>query len=240
VSTEIGAIHSAVDGLSANNHEIHEHVGTMHGLSKEMSTLTQNCIQTSKKLIGSAEDVMRELGRLRLGETTFDRIMARLEECTRQCEAKLAELAAKGHDVFDKNYVPIPGTNPQQYQVSYGADFERLFRAFYDETAASIPGCDLAVMVTRDETYPPTHVSKYCQRPTGDVNYNMAHCRDRRFHNGNPMLHKCGTDTRDYLFQAYVRDIGDIFVLVSKPVFVNGKHWGGFMFGLQHEALLQQ
>jgi methyl-accepting chemotaxis protein len=83
-------------------------------------------------------------------------------------------------------------------------------------------------------------VSKYCQRPTGDVNYNMAHCRDRRFHNGNPMLHKCGTDTRDYLFQAYVRDIGDIFVLVSKPVFVNGKHWGGFMFGLQHEALLQQ
>lgn len=240
VSSEIGAVHSAVDGLSANNHEIHQHVGTMHGLSKEMSSLTQNCIQTSKKLIGSAEDVMRELGKMKLADTAFDHITARLEECTRQCEAKLAELAAKGLNVFDKNYVAIPGTNPPQYKVSYGAEFERLFRPFYDEVAASIPGCDLAVMVTRDETYPPTHVSKYCQRPTDDVDFNMAHCRDKRFHNGNPMLLKCGTDTRDYLFQAYVRDIGDIFVLVSKPVFVDGKHWGGFMFGLQHEALLQQ
>lgn len=240
VSSEIGAIHSAVDSLSENNHEIHQHVGTMHALSKEMSALTQDCIDTSKKLIGSAEDVMRELGRMHLGDTPFDRIIVRLKECTRQCEAKLAELAAKGHNVFDKQYQAIPGTNPQQYNISYGADFEKIFRPFYDEVAAGIPGCDLAVMVTCDEVYPPTHVSKYCQRPTGDVDYNMAHCRDRRFHNGNPMLYKCGNDTREFLFQAYVRDIGDIFVLVSQPVFVNGTHWGGFMFGLQHEALLQR
>ena len=240
VSSEISAIHAAIDSLSANNHEIHQHVGTMHALSKEMSTLTQDCIHTSKKLTGSSEEVMQELGRMRLGDTPFDHIVVRLEECTRQCEAKLAELMAKGHDVFDKRYIPIPGSNPQQYDVSYRADFEQLFRPFYDEVTASIPGCDLAVMVTRDQVYPPTHVSKYCQRPTNDVDYNTAHCRDKRFHSGNPMLCKCANDTREFLFQAYVRDIGDIFVLVSKPVFVNGKHWGGFMFGLQHTALLEK
>lgn len=238
VSSEIGAIRTTIGNLSANNHEIHQDVGQMHGLSQEMSSLMQDCISTSKKLTGSAEDVMRELGKVRLGDTPFDRIVTRLEECTRQCEAKLAELAAKGHNLFDKQYRQIPGTNPPQYNISYGADFERMFRSFYDEIAASIPGCDLAVIVTREEIYPPTHVSKYCQAQTADVNYNTAHCRDKRFHNGNAMLSKCGNDTREFLFQAYVRDIGDIFVLVSKPVFVDGKHWGGFMFGLQHTALL--
>ena len=52
------------------------------------------------------------------------------------------------------------------------------------------------------------------------------------------MLLKCGDDTREFLFQAYVRDVGDIFVLISKPVFVGGRHWGGFMLGLKHEAML--
>ena len=33
------------------------------------------------------------------------------------------------------------------------------------------------------------------------------------------------------------RDICDIFVLVSKPVYLNGRHWGGFMLAVQHEVL---
>lgn len=31
--------------------------------------------------------------------------------------------------------------------------------------------------------------------------------------------------------------MGDIFVRVSKPVFVGGRRWGGFMLALTHEAL---
>jgi methyl-accepting chemotaxis protein len=70
----------------------------------------------------------------------------------------------------------------------------------------------------------PALISKYCQLPTTDAVYTMAHCLDKRFHNGNPMLHKCGSDTREFLFQAYVDDIGDIFVLVSKPILIEGNY----------------
>jgi methyl-accepting chemotaxis protein len=238
VSSEIDAIRAVVSTLSTNNHEIHDDVGQMHTLSSEMLSLMQTCIVTSKKLTGSAEEVMRELGKIQLGDNAFDRIIAKLNAGVSRCEAMLTQLTREGHDVFDKRYQAIPGTDPQQYNVSYGRAFEKLFRPFYDELSASIPGCDLAVMVTKDEAYPPTHVSKYCAPQTDDVVYNTAHCRDKRFHNANPMLSKCGSDTREFLFQAYVRDIGDIFVLVSKPVFVDRRHWGGFMMGLQHEALL--
>lgn len=240
VSSEIDSIRTVVDLLSTNNHAIHNDVGQMRTLSLDMSGVMQTCINTSKSLTGAAEDAMRELGEFRLGNEAFDMIILRLKDFTRECEKRLQQLASQGYDVFDKNYKAIAGTNPQQYHTSYDQAFEKLFQAYFDEIAASIPGCDLAVMVTQGETYPPTHVSKYCQPQTGDVTYDTAHARDKRFHNGNAMLLRCGNDTREFQFQAYVRDIGDIFVLVSKPVYLQGKHWGGFMFGLQHEALREK
>jgi methyl-accepting chemotaxis protein len=237
VSSEIDSIRTVIDTLSSNNHKIHDDVGQMRSLSKTMTAEMQLCFVTSKTLTSSAEDAMRELGKFRLGDAAFDRIISHLNDCARQCEKMLVQLMGQGHNVFDKNYTPINGTNPQQYHTSYDRAFEQLFQPYFDAIAGGIPGCDLAVMVTMDDAYPPTHVSKYCMAQTGDLTYDMAHSRDKRFHSGNAMLLKCGNDTQQFLFQAYVRDIGDIFVLVSKPVFVDGRHWGGFMLGLKHDAL---
>ena len=52
------------------------------------------------------------------------------------------------------------------------------------------------------------------------------------------MLQRTCTDTGPFLFQAYVRDIGDIYALISVPVYHQGRHWGGLIFSLRHEALL--
>jgi methyl-accepting chemotaxis protein len=238
VSEEIGAISQAVAASADNNHQIREHAADMRELSDEMSALMKTCIETSQTLMHSSEQVMEQFGRMQASDGAFGRVVAHLNAGAARCEAMLGDLMRNGFDVFDKNYKAISGTNPTQYRTSYDQAFEKVFRPFYDEMAARIPGCDLAVMVTKGETYPPTHVSKYCQPQTADPARNLAHSRDKRFHNGNPMLLKCGDDTREFLFQAYVRDVGDIFVLVSKPVFVGGRHWGGFMLGLQHEAML--
>jgi len=239
VSSEIDAIRSVVDVVSTNNSAIHNDVGEMRKLSLEMSALMQSCIVTSKDLTHSAEEAMCALGEARLGKAPFDIIIDRLNQCAQECEKMMKKLASEGFDLFDKNYQAIPGTNPQQFHTSYDRAFEKVFQPYFDAVAASIPGCDLAVMVSEGETYPPTHVSKYCKPQTKDVAYNTANARDKRFHNGNAMLLRCGNDTREFLYQAYVRDIGDIFVLVSKPIYVNGRHWGGFMFGLKLEAIVE-
>ncbi|MBI3145366.1 MAG: chemotaxis protein [Pseudogulbenkiania sp.] len=239
VNREIGSIQGAMATLSENNHDIHGSVGRMRLLSEQMSSLMKGSLGPSQELIGSAEQVMAKLGLFQVGDAAFDRVTAQLRQSKAECEAMLEQLAAQGLDLFDKTFRPIPDTNPPQYHTSYDQAYEQLFRPYFDRLAASVPGCDLAVICVGDEAYPPTHVSKYCQPQTADVARNTLVSRDKRFHKGNPMLHRTSTDKSEFLFQAYVRDVGDIFALVSVPIFHQGRHWGGLMFGLQHEALLQ-
>ena len=239
VNREIGAIQGAMATLSENNRDIHGSVGRMRQLSEEMSGLMEGSLRPSQELIGSAEQVMAKLGLFQVADASFDRITAQLRQSKAECEAMLDQLAAQGLDLFDRNFQLIPGTNPQQYHTSYDKAYEQLFRPYFDRLASSVPGCDLAVICVGDEAYPPTHVSKYCQPQTDDVARNTLVSRDKRFHKANPMLHRTSTDKSEFLFQAYVRDVGDIFALVSVPIYHKGRHWGGLMFGLQHEALLQ-
>ncbi|MBV8658274.1 MAG: methyl-accepting chemotaxis protein [Burkholderiales bacterium] len=238
VNQEVNAISTAISGLSANNQAIHEHVGTLQAHARDIANRLDRSDKVSKQLIAAAEKVMAELGELRLGDSTIDRTLDRLRKAKAECEAMCAELTAQGHDLFDRRFTQIANTEPAQYRTSYDEAFAKRFQPYYDRLASEVPGCDLAVICVGDEAYPPTHVSKYCQaqRP-GDVAWNTAHARDKRFHKANPMLHRTSTETGPFLFQAYVRDIGDIFGLVSVPIYVKGRHWGGLMFGIEQAAL---
>jgi methyl-accepting chemotaxis protein len=238
VSSEIESIHGLLGSVTQNNQQIHDDAGSMREVTRQMAQDMGVCLGTSQALTASAEGAMRELGRRQFGDAPFDRVLQRLDDCTRRCEQMLGQLRAQGHDVFDTHYQLIAGTNPPQYHTRYDRAFEALFRPFFDATAASIPGCDLAVMCTHGDAYPPTHVSKYCRPQGADVQANTAFSRDKRFHKGNAMLLKAANDTQPFLFQAYVRDVGDIFVLVSKPVHLQGRHWGCFMLALKSDALL--
>ena len=238
VNQEIGVVREAIDVLAGNNDDIHHHVGRMNQLADDMAGVMQTSATASGELIAAAEQVMRELGRFQLADGPFDQVVRQLYACRDECERKLEALAAAGHNLFDRQYTPIAGTNPQQYHTSYDRAFEQVFRPYFDQTTASIPGCDLVVLLTGDETYPPTHISKYSQPATDDPAHNLAFARDKRFHRANRMLHRTCTDSGEFLFQAYVRDIGDIYALVSVPVHHRGRHWGGLIFSLRHEALL--
>ena len=238
VNQEIGTIHAAMEVLASNHQDIHQHVSQMHQLAEDMAEVMQVSAKASGGLIASAEQVMRDLGRFELADGPFDQVVRQLYACRTTCEQMLDQLAASGCQLFDRQYQPIPGTNPQQYHTRYDRAFEQLFRPYFDQMTAQVTGCDLVVLLTGEETYPPTHISKYSQPPTDDPAHNLAFSRDKRFHRANPMLQRTCTDTGPFLFQAYVRDIGDIYALISVPVYHQGRHWGGLIFSLRHEALL--
>ncbi|MEY4504247.1 MAG: hypothetical protein RL154_540, partial [Pseudomonadota bacterium] len=82
----------------------------------------------------------------------------------------------------------------------------------------------------------PTHnlsISKPQKTPDNEesIAWNIANSRNRRFFKDKTGM-TLATNTKDFILQTYWRDMGNNnFVLMkdaSAPIYVRGKHWGGF------------
>jgi methyl-accepting chemotaxis protein len=134
-------------------------------------------------------------------------------------------------DMFDTDYVEIPGTNPVQHRTRILGWADRALPAFQEAFLAKDPRMAFCVMIDRNG-YLPVHNKIYShpQRP-GDVTYNTANSRNRRIFNDAAGL-AAGRNLRTYLIQSYARDMGNGKTVMMReidvPIRVHGRHWGGF------------
>jgi methyl-accepting chemotaxis protein len=63
--------------------------------------------------------------------------------------------------------------------------------------------------------------------------------RHKRIYRGNRTEIRRAESTSACLLQTYLRDTGEILNDLSVPIFVNGRHWGSFIFGLKAERFIQ-
>ena len=150
---------------------------------------------------------------------------------TKIFEGAVASGAISIDDMFDTNYVEIPGTNPVQHRTRILDWADRALPAFQEAFLAKDPRMVFCVMIDRNG-YLPVHNKIYShpQRP-GDVAFNTANSRNRRIFNDTAGL-AAGRNQRSYLIQSYARDMGNGKTVMMReidvPVRVNGRHWGGF------------
>lgn len=134
-------------------------------------------------------------------------------------------------DMFDADYVEIPGTNPLQHRTRILSWADRALPPFQEALLAKDPRMVFCAMIDRNG-YLPVHNKIYShpQRP-GDVAWNTANSRNRRIFN-DPAGLAAGRNLRSYLIQSYARDMGNGKTIMMReidvPVRVNGRHWGGF------------
>jgi methyl-accepting chemotaxis protein len=136
-------------------------------------------------------------------------------------------------DLFDEKYQPIAGTNPQQYTTRFVAFTDRVLPPIQEPLLGFSDKVVFCAAVDRNG-YLPTHNLKFSKPQGPDPVWNAANCRNRRIFNDRTGL-AAGRNTRRFLLQIYRRDMGGgRFVLMkdlSAPIFVNGRHWGGFRIG---------
>ncbi len=150
---------------------------------------------------------------------------------TRIFEDAVASGAISMDDMFDTDYVEIPGTNPVQHRTRILNWADRALPPFQEAFLAKDPRMAFCVMIDRNG-YLPVHNKIYShpQRP-GDVAWNTANSRNRRIFN-DPAGLAAGRNLRSYLIQSYARDMGNGKTVMMReidvPVRVNGRHWGGF------------
>ncbi len=133
-------------------------------------------------------------------------------------------------DLFDENYRPLEGTNPQQHTTRFCQLTDRLFPGVQEKMLAFSDKVVFCIAADRNG-YIATHNRKYCQpQRQGDTVWNTANSRYRRIFNDRTGL-ASARNTRPFLLQTYRRDMGGGRFVVLKeataPIMVAGKHWGG-------------
>jgi len=136
-------------------------------------------------------------------------------------------------DLFDENYQAIAGSNPPQFMTRFVAFTDQTLPALQEPLLESNPKILFCAAVDR-KGFLPTHNRKYSKPQSKDPVWNAANCRNRRIFN-DPAGLGAATNTNPYRLKTYKRDMGGgQFVLmkdVSAPIFVKGRHWGGFRMG---------
>jgi methyl-accepting chemotaxis protein len=142
-------------------------------------------------------------------------------------------------DMFDTQYLPIPGTNPQQYTTRFCDLTDQLFPDIQESMLRKLPGIIFCVAIDRNG-YIPTHNKQYSHKQrANDPAWNAANCRNRRIFDDRTGL-SAARNKKPFLLQTYRRDMGGgKFVImkdVSAPISILGKHWGGLRLGYLTES----
>jgi len=135
--------------------------------------------------------------------------------------------------VFDRNYQPIEGSNPQKYSTQFDRFTDSSFPAIQEPILQENNYMAYAGAVD-DNGYFPTHNNIFCQPITGDYDKDIVNNRTKRIFN-DPTGIRCGSHTETFLLQTYKRDTGEVMHDLSVPIYVNGRHWGGFRIGYKAE-----
>jgi methyl-accepting chemotaxis protein len=165
--------------------------------------------------------------------TAHDRIREVAQTAAQEVERLFAQAIADAgiteQALFDRNYQAVPNTDPPKHTTAFDAFTDRVLPALQEKILEELPQLAYAGAVD-DNGYFPTHNRKFSRRLTGDYQTDLVNNRTKRIFNDRTGT-RCGANTRPFLLQTYKRDTGEVMHDLSVPIYVNGRHWGGFRIG---------
>lgn len=139
--------------------------------------------------------------------------------------------------VFDREYAPIKGFEfgeRPKFHTAYDVLLDRAVVVFQDKF---LDYEDFIFAVGVDVNgYLPTHNTRYQKPLTGDPAKDLTGNRTKRMFD-DPVGIKAAKNQEPSLLQVYERDTGERMWDVSSPVYVKGKHWGGFRVGVSMQRI---
>lgn len=238
VSGQMNDIGAAIEELSYTNNNTHDHVTEITSLSNTIKSEMELSAEHSIELENSTEEMQELLSRFSIGYGGFEDLLRITQDGAAQVEVALNELASRGADLFDKNYVRTnPDQLPEKYDTSYTNAYEQIIRPIFDKVTADNPMLAMACAFDVNG-YLPAHNSKISQPMTGDFEKDNALSRHRRLYNATRAERRRAEQTSPFLLLTFIRDTGEIMNSISVPMYVNGQHWGNFCTGFAPDALL--
>ncbi len=209
--------------------------GSIGDISQSLTSLSNRGMTLSKQastLSEGAESIFLNLDGIEY-ESFFKETLAEGRAAASAIGKILDSLIEKGDvseaALFGDQYQPIPNTNPTKFSTAY----DRLTDQYLPDIQEPILERHQHILyagAVNKKGYFPTHNKRYSKPLTGDYDVDLLNNRTKRIFD-DPTGRRCGSHTDAFLLQTYKRDTGDVLHDLSIPIYVNGKHWGGFRIG---------
>jgi len=219
-------LQSIVMAIGEINDELHSGAAEM----KSISSATHELVYSSE---GAYESVS-EFALDKYHESIFNTAVVASKEIQELLENSIKEGKIHKSDLFDRNYKPIVGTNPQKYTTSYDKFFDNNLPRIQEKLLKEDERIVYAIC-TDPKGYVPTHNNKFAQKITGNYEKDFVGNRSKRIFDDKTGA-RCGSHNKNLLLQTYQRDTGEIMHDLSVPIYVDGKQWGGFRIGYAPSA----
>jgi methyl-accepting chemotaxis protein len=225
------SVDSVKGGLSSFAADARANGGQLHQAQERLAKL--------EFLSGEMLDRISSCG-VRIDDTAFvERAQRACREAEQMIEAAIRRGDISEDAVFDTNYVPMPGTNPQQFETRFCAFADWHVRPLLDRWRAEDPRQVTAVM-SDINGYLPTHVSDRSRPQSADPSWNAIHCRNRRNFLDDATRRAIESDNEAMLV-TYRMNLGEGRYLPVKnvfvPLYINGRRWGNFELAYRNEPL---
>jgi methyl-accepting chemotaxis protein len=232
---QLQSITASVEELSAANDEVHNKVTHINQMSREVAEFMDEARHSAQELRLVTEDLQRLNARFKTGRGYGEQIVLQGLAARKKIGQALQGLVDRGIDLFDQDYRPLPGTNPQKFQTAYSEAFARDIQPLLDKLVGEVRGGAFALCVDSNG-YAPTHNSWLSHPPTGDPAIDSKQSRDGRIFNDDTGL-KAARNTMPVLLHTYQQgDTGLIFSEFVLPIKVAGKQWGALRIACDPEV----
>ena len=228
-------IRTVVEGAEQNHghlDEVTRSIQTVSGHLKETENDVAHLSTQAEHLAERAETIYELLGDVGLG-SVHDGVRREAEAAAAAVGHAFEEACEQGRisleDLFDRDYRPIPDTDPVKYKTRFDDFTDRVLPPIQEPILERNPFVAFAGAVD-DHGYFPTHNRRYSQPLTGDYRKDLAGNRTKRIFSDRTGS-RCGSHEKPYLLQTYKRDTGEVMHDLSVPIYVKGRHWGGFRIG---------
>lgn len=231
-SHSIGQISSALKEQDATTEELSSSILKISEFLSHKGKETSDVSNDATELSKSTESIFIQLSAFKTGttiETMCQQAQFAAHTIGNMFEDAIDQNQISRQDLFDRNYQEIANTNPPKYSTAFDSFTDEHLPEIQEPLLNEFKDMIYAGAVDNNG-YFPTHNAKFSKPLTGNYDKDVVNNRTKRLFN-DPTGIRCGAHTEKFLLQTYKRDTGEIMHDVSAPIFVKGKHWGGFRIG---------
>ncbi len=214
--------------------EISTSVVNLHDFLVDKNKETQQVAIQASSLSTSTESIFVELSAFdsnTLITSICNQAQLAADKVAKLFEQSITDKTITVQQLFDFNYQPIGNTVPEKFSTSFDKFTDRCLPQIQEPLLQEFNEMIYAGAVDING-YFPTHNKCFSKPLTGNSTLDVVNNRTKRMFNDATGI-RCAHHTGKFLLQTYKRDTGEIMHDVSAPIFIHGKHWGGFRIGFK-------